>query len=301
MKKIHTYYSKLFLWILITVIISSGLVSGISILSNVNRIQSITEQSLLSSAEQKVKIYEVNIRSLHALSKSIGDDVEIKNYFINLRNGVEDEEFYQTLKINLEEEVNSYSGLLDNTFFVYDDICYIDGVGGTSVGYSFSSEWYKKVMKDKIHYLGELKKSPVTGLSVIVSGYPVLDENNQVLAVFGLAINLNGFSNSIIFNSDNSKENTMIIDESGTIIAANDTELIYNYDIDTELQKLSHYIEDGNEGITYYKKDNVNYIAAVKKSELGVTIIQSLPVSVYRNPIIYSIMVSIFVLLMILG
>lgn len=93
MKKIHNYYTKLFLVILITVVLASGLVSGIIIVRNVNNIQSITEKSLNASAEQKVKIYEVNIKNLHALSKSIADDIEVGQYFERLKAGKEEEAY----------------------------------------------------------------------------------------------------------------------------------------------------------------------------------------------------------------
>jgi|GEM_PF-840317 diguanylate cyclase (GGDEF)-like protein len=304
MRGIHNYYTKLFLVILITVIISSCLISGISIVRYVNNNQSLTEQSLISNAEQKVKIYEVNINSLHRLSESIANDVEVKNYFTKLKAGEDDSAYYQILKADVEGEMSNYPGLLENAFFVYNGLVYIDGVNGTSIDYSIEdqgSEWYINVLKSKKHYLGKLIKSPVSGLPVMVSGYPVLDDNNQILAVFGLAINLDGFSNTIISNSSTSKENTIIIDEDGAVVAANDIDLINNYNIGTELPLLYQYIEDHKEGIVYYKRDGVNYIAAVKASELGVIIIQSLPVNVYRNPIIVSAIISIIVLIVILG
>lgn len=304
MRQIHNYYTKLFLIVLITVIISTGLITGISTVSNINNIRSITEHSLISSAEQKAKIFEVNIRSLHALSKSIGDDVEVRDYFMKLRSGKEETEFYQTLKMDLEEEMKSYSGLLENAFFVYDGLVYLDSMGGESVGFDIEgedSEWYTYVKKNKTQYLGKLKKSPITGLPVMVSVYPILDDNNQILAVFGFAINLNGFSSAVISNSEESNESTMIIDEDGTVVSANETELIYNYNLSKELPKLFGYIEKNKEGVTYYQRNGINYIASVKRAELGVTIVQSLPVSVYYNPIIVTIVIAIIILLIILG
>lgn len=304
MKVIHNFYTKLYFIILITVIISSGLILGITIVRNVSNIQSITEQSLILSAEQKIKIYEVNINGLHALSKSIGDDLEIKNYFKKIKAGEDDKEFYETLKIDLEDEMKSYSGILENAFFVYEGLIYIDGIGGTSVNYDIetaASEWYTNAVGSKKHYLGRLRKSPITGLPVMISAYPVLDEKNQVLAVFGLAINLNSFSRTIITKSNSTRENTIIIDDYGTVVAASETGLIYDYNVVKKLQELYQYIETGMGGITYYQRDGIDYIAAVKKSDTGVTIIQSLPVSVYRNPIIMSIFISIIVLLTILG
>lgn len=304
MKKLHKYYTKLFLIILITVIISSGLILGITITRNVNNIQFLTEQSLLSSAEQKLKIYDVNIKSLHTLSKSIGDDVEINNYFKKLNEGVEDKEFYQILQEDLMKDMKSYPGLLENAFFVYQGNVYLDGLGGTSIGVDInkqSDKWYTNVTLSKKHYLGKIIKSPVTSLPVIISAYPILDEQNQILAVFALAINLDGFSNAIISNSENTREKTIIINDDGTVVAANDINLIYNYNIGKELPKLYHYIETNKEGVTYYTKEGIEYIAAVNKSELGVTIIQSLPVSVYRNPILISAIISIIALVIIMG
>ncbi len=303
MRRIHNYYTKLFFVILITVIIASGLISGIIIIRNVNSMQSITEKSLNASAEQKVKIYDVNIKSLHALSKSIGDDVQIQKYFVDLNKGKEDKELYQSLKTDLEREMKSYSGLLENAFFVYDGLCYMDGLGGVSVGFDIegeAAEWYTNVISTKKHYLGKLKESPITGLPVMVSAYPIMDENQEVLAVFALPINLSGFSNAIIYNPENANEKTAIINNSGTVVAANDTGLIFKYNIRKELPELNHFIEEKKEGITYYSKEGIRYLAAIKRSDTGVTIIQSLPVRVYQKPIMISIMISVMVLFAIL-
>ncbi len=299
MRRIHNYYTKLFFVILIMVIIASGSISGIMIVRNVDHMQSVTEKSLNAGADQKVKIYEVNISSLHALSKSIADDTETKKYFEHLKKGVEDKELYLSLKADLEKEMESYSGLIENAFFVSDGICCMDAMGGTSVGFDIegeASEWYLNVMKNKKHYLGKLKQSPITGLPVMVSVYPILDENSEILAIFGLAINLNGFSNTIIYNPESTREETIIVDDTGTVVAANDISLIYNYNIEKEIPELSRFIEERKEGITYYDKQGIQYLAAVKKSEAGVTIIQSIPVSVYQNPIIVSVLISAFAL-----
>lgn len=304
MRNVHRYYTKLFLVIFITVVISSGLIYLITITINVNNIQLLTEQRLRSSAEQKLKIYDVNIQSLHTLSKSIGNDIEIIDYFDKLSKGVDDLEFKQILQEDLKEDLESYPGLLENAFFAYEGKVFLDGMGGKSTSFEInqqSEKWLTNVTTSKKHYLGKILKSPVTGMPVMISAYPILDDNNQVLAVFALAINLSGFSNAIISNSENTGESTVIINELGTVIAANDIELIYNYNMGIELPELYSFIETNKEGITYFTREGTKYITAVNKSELGVTIIQSLPVSVYRKPIFISAIMSFIVLLIIMG
>jgi len=303
MRRLNNYYTKLFLFIIITVIISCCFITGIFVTRSVNNSQSMTEQRLISSAKQKDNIYEVNINRLHELSEVIGNDREIATYFKNLKAGKQDYNFYQSLKMDLEDDMKNYSTILENAFFSYEGIGYMDGIGGESVGYDFAkanSKWYANVTKMKKHYLGELKKSPISGMPVLVSAYPVLDENNQLLAIFGLAINLNGFSSNIITNYDNSEENTIVIDEEGTVVAANDIKLIYNYNLGKALPKLYQYIKNNGTGVTYYNKDGISYIAAFERSEVGGIIIQSLPVSAYRNPIIKSVIISIILLVVIL-
>lgn len=298
------FYSKLFLVVLITVIVSSGLILGITLTRDVNNLKKITEQNLTSSANQKAKIFDSNINSLHSLSKSIADDVEILDYFKKLNAGLEDQGFYGKLKLDLEEEFKSYPGLLENAFFVFKGYCIVDGLGGTSVGYNFdevSAEWYTNVLTNKIHYMGKPKQSPITGLPVMISAYPILDESNNILAIFGLPINLNGFSDLIINNSEDTKESTMIVDLNGTVVAANQTELIYQYIIATELPELNSYLQQQKQGIIYYEKDGIDYIAAVQNAERGVAIIQSLPVSAYRDPIVISTLISIVILVLIIG
>ncbi len=304
MRGIHNYYTKLFIFILITVISSSCLISGVAIFRNVNTIHTMTEQKLLSSVKQKDKIYEGMISSLHQLSKTIGNDVEIRDYFKELRAGTKDEAFYQSLKSDLENEMSNYSGLLENAFFSFDGKCFIDGLGGSSVGYNFESdqsEWYVTVNSLKKPYLGKIKRSPITGMPVLVSAFPILDDENQILAIFALSINLNGFSSNIITNYDDMDENTIVIDETGTVVAANDTKMIYNYNIKTSIPELFHYIDHHTDGITYYERNGENYIAAFERSEVGGIIIESIPVSSYVNPIILSVVFSIIVLLIILG
>ena len=134
----------------------------------------------------------------------------------------------------------------------------------------------------------------------MVSVNPILNDQGEIIAVFGLAINLNGFSNNIIYNPATTYETTAIIDESGVVVAANNTDLIYQYNVFEELPELGNFIKNQKEGITYYKKDGINYIAAIKSSETGVTIIQSLPVSVYQDPIINSVLIALCTLACIL-
>jgi HAMP domain-containing protein len=304
MKGIHNFFAKLFFVILIAVIISCSLITGVSVYRYINNIKKVTELSLTTNADQKATIYEVNIGNLHNLSASIGNGIEIRDYFKDLKDGKNNEEFYQTLKRDLENDMEAYAGLLENAFFVYNNTIYIDSVEGASEGYNLvsnASEWYIKIFNQKKHMLGGLKKSPVTDLPVMISAYPVLDEKDRLLAVFGLAINLNGFSHLIITNSNNSKENTIIIDDYGRVVAASDTGLIYNYDISKAIPELFQYIEKNDKGITFYNKDGIRYLAAIQKTELGATIIQSIPVSAYRDPVIISVIISIIILIVLIA
>ena len=304
MGRMHNYYTRLFFVILLSVIIASGLISAILIARDVKNVQSVTENSLQASAQQKVKIYDVNIKSLHLLANSLSDNIEIKNYFEALKKGTENDGFYQILKTDLEQEIKSYSGILENDFYVYDGICYVDGIGGTSVGFDIegeASEWYLNALNTKEPYLGKIKESPITGLPVMVSAYPILDEANNVIAMFGMSINLNGFSSEVISNTENSEEKTFIIDDSGKVIAANDISLIYNYNMIDEIPELGQFIQNNKDGITFYKKNGTQYLAAVEQSKEGVIIIQALPVSVYQEPIFFSIIISLILMMGILA
>lgn len=298
-----TVFKKYFLFVLISVIITGGLVLSVTSYRNINNIQDQTQQSLLSIATEKAKGVDIYTTNLHSLSKSIGDNVEILNYFKNLSLGEEDLEQLHLFKRNLEEEAKSYPELIENIFFVYKDIVIIDGIGGIAEGFDMQeegAEWYLKVKDIKTHYLGKVQKSPISGLPVMVSAYPILDADHQLLAIFALPISLNGFSDIIIENTENSAENTIIVDEEGIVIAAEEHELIYNYNIQEQQPKLYDYVSGHEEGITYYNKDGINFIAATKKSELGLIIIQSLPVSEYKTPIIISIGISIAILIIII-
>ncbi len=292
------YFKKLFLIILCIVCSSSVIISGILITRNVHNMQEITKRNLIQSSQQKVKIFDVNIKNLHALSERISSEKQVHDFFIQLREGNEDKDSYQKIRHDLELDMKVYAGLLENVFFTYQGLCYIDGMGGSSVGHDSSqSVWYVKAWKTRENYLEKVKKSPITGLPVMISAYPLLDENRNPLSIFCLSINLNGFSNAIIENSEKSGESTIIIDEEGAIIASNNTDLIYSYNIAKEQSKLFQYIDHHSSGITYYHKDHIKYMAAITKSDLGVTIIQSVPVSVYQNPIRLSVVLSLLIIL----
>ncbi len=296
------YFRKLFFIIITIVCTSSIIISSILITRNVNNMQESTKRNLVSSAQQKVKLYDRNIESLSDLSKSISNGKEIIEFFQQVRKGNTDELFYNRRRSDLEAEMKIYSSLLENAFFTYDGLCYIDGIGGSSVGYDSSqSEWYINVAKTKSHYLETVKKSPITGLPVMISACPILDENNELLSIFCLSINLNGFSNAIIENPGNTGENTIIMDENGSIAASNDTNLIYSYNIAKELPELYEYISGHDNGITYYSINDIKYMAAVKRSDLGVTIIQSIPTSTYEGPIQLSIILSSLIIAATLG
>lgn len=302
--RLTNFYMKLFFVVLITVVVSGGLILGITISGNVTNNQQITEKNLTSSVNQKVKLFDTDINHLNALVKSIGDDVEIVDYFNELNSGRNNRKFIEELGFNLEEEVKSYPGLLENAFFSYNGKIIVDGLEGKTVGYDLeksNSEWYTTVKTNKSSYMGKPVQSPATKRMATVSAYPILDENSQLLAIFGVAINLNTFSDTVIENSEESGENTMIIDEDGIVVAAKNTELVYSYNIEKNLPKLYSFIENQTEGITYYQKDGVDYIASVKQTELGMTVVQSLPVSMYQEPIIRSIIISVIILFFIFG
>ena len=61
----------------------------------------------------------------------------------------------------------------------------------------------------------------------MVSVYPILDENQEVVAVFGLALNLNGFSNTIIYNQENTKERKLVLRTSQEIHIVNISEIVH--------------------------------------------------------------------------
>jgi hypothetical protein len=75
-----------------------------------------TKRNLASSAQQKVKLYDKNIESLSALSRSISNGVEIRDFFQQIKKGNENEHFYNNLRNDLEKEMKIYSGLLENAF-----------------------------------------------------------------------------------------------------------------------------------------------------------------------------------------
>ncbi len=295
------YFKKIFLFVALTVTIASSLILSTNLIRNQISIKKVIEENLESASKQKVYLYNANISNLHSLAKSIADDVEIKKYFVELKEGVEDSSCKEQLEENLKEEIRSYGVLLESAFFVYEGKVYIDGLSDENVGYHIENQkWYSYAMDHKTHFWAEARISPITNRPVMASVYPILDDSGEVVAIFLLSINLNGFSMEVTENLDQSNQFTMITNFDGIVIASDQEEKIGVYNLYQEIPELEEFINNENEGIAYFEENGIEYIASINKSEYDVYIIQSTPVATYMQTIKYSILFAIAFVIIIL-
>jgi hypothetical protein len=161
--------------------------------------------------------------------------------------------------------------------------------------------WYGEVLDLKKPYLAEIRLSPATGLPVMGSNCPILNDENEVVSIFVMTINLNSFSKMIVENRNDTSQETMIIDESGLVISSEDEEMIGVYSIAENKPELFEKVQSGEEGVISYKWEDQSYLAHIEKSEYGVYVIQSVLEDTYQKPIMTSVFVSCFIVLVILG
>ena len=296
------YFTKIFLLAVVTAILSSGLILVIMVYRGNHEYQQEIQSNLTSGVDQKVRLFDVYTGDLHSLSKSIADDVQIRNYFQDLKKGQEDQIFKVQLERNLEEEILSHKEVVESAFFTYQGKVYIDGLDKQNVGFDVSDQaWYGEMLKKRQHHIAEVGISPITGIPVMGSNYPILDEQGEVIAIFVLTINLNGFSKQIVENAVQSDQTTMIVDSKGMILASADEERIGSYNISNEIPELYSFIEAKGSGFTSYQADGIKYFASVKKSDYNVYIIQSMQVKTYQNSVMVSIAISLAIVMVVIA
>lgn len=264
------------------------------------------EQQLLDVVAEKNKRFEEKINSLVQVSHSIADDVDIKDFFLQLKKtGVIDEVRKSQLSTDLATEYANHPNIFENLFFVFNEIVIIDGLGGKSEGYDFSKinfPWYNRLKANLEPTIGRIQQSPISGLPVMVSAYPIKDEKGSSLAFFGLALNMNGFSLEIIKSEGNSPMETMIIQQSGEVIAAKNIHRIFNFSFAKAEEKniVTFYQQMLNSpwGVSQFTLDGVNMLAAWHQSKkYGTYTISFMPLSIYTAFIERYIRMSLLLLL----
>ncbi len=276
---------------LIVQIVTTSIKTGNIIKSNL-----IEELSAIS--KERGKQVDKKIEDLHRLSQSIADNEFVYDFFISAKKGNIDNNQKAKITDHLTKLVQLYNPMFENIFYTFDGKAFIDGINGNSVGYDFDLqeaqdiEWYLTTMATKKPYVGKIMQSPISGYPIIVSSFPIIDKNDEILSVFSLPINLNGFSSDIVKSSDNDAFKTIVINNDGDIIAAEDTSKIYNFNLkeaNNSLNELYQKITKNNTGVEYFQLDSVESIGVFQKINNNLITITYTPKSTYLDAIKASI------------
>lgn len=210
----------------------------IFIFVNVKVTQALYQESqnklLLVAQEKQAKLSTV-LANLENLSKSIGNDNYVKDYFNGLHRGAApDANKLKRITVKLENEFQNSNGLFENIGFYYNGVTIADGSGGKSVG---------KKMKDNIMGLDIIKLSPSTGEPVLVNRLRTPNEPNENDSFF-LAVALNKITEKIIASGQDTTTKTIILDNKGLVIASDTQDQIMKY----------NFAEAGNDTANYFKR-----------------------------------------------
>ena len=293
-----TYFKKIFLLVIITTIIACGIMLSTTLIRIGHEMKNVVESTLTTSADQKSKLFNAYVGDMHSLTTSLADDIQIKEFFINLENSYEDTNYKNLIRENLKLELESHGDILESLFYVYDGKVYIDGLFPEAEGFDITNQdWYGKTLETKEGFIAEAKFSPITGLPVMGSNYPILDDDGNVMGIFVLTINLEGFSKIVVENNNDPNQKTLIVNADGLVILSEEENQIGQYDISTKIPELYETIINNKEGIVYYSVLGEEYIAAVTKSDYDIYIIQSMPVNAYNDSMTTSFFNSVLILL----
>jgi methyl-accepting chemotaxis protein len=263
-------------------------------------------EELSSVSYERSKQLEARFHDLEIWAESFANDQYIHKFFNEVNNGNFNEKVRAEIRENIHRERMLQNSIIENLFFIYKGKVFIDGVGGHSEGYDFSSSsnaWFTQTIEKKEPALGNIVKSPNTGQPVVLASYPVLDENQDLLSLFTVSIQLSGFSLDIVKNEEGRDYQTFIVDNQGNVVVSTDTSMIYNFNInDNEeaLSDLNQKIKSSPKGVAFFTIDNKECIGVFHAMQNKLTAISYIPIQTYKSKIKANLLVSIIILMIIL-
>ncbi len=281
---------KLFFSVTISITISVSILIVMSAISNFNEIKTNTVNELASISFERSKHFETKFNDLKMLAKSISNDTYIHDYFMDARNGEDNEEVKQMICDMMNHELQLQNVIIENLFFTLDGSVVIDGLKGATVGYNAEEDanntWYADTYQTREPTVGKITQSPITGDPVVLINNPIV-ENDELLSLFAIAIKLNGFSLDILSNMGDKEYQTIIVDNEGTVIASKDTSMIFNLNIykDEAYAELANQMKISDNGNGFFTVDDEEYIGVFSKMEGNLFALSYAPIRVYQQPI----------------
>ncbi|MCU4166347.1 methyl-accepting chemotaxis protein [Carboxylicivirga caseinilyticus] len=294
---------RIYLSVTISITISVSILIVLSTNHSLKQIKINTINELASISHERSKNFDAKFKDLKLLAQSISDDLYIHDFFIECANGTIDEDKRHMIRKILNHELQLQNKIMENIFFTFDGAVLIDGLMGASEGYNAKEDktntWYVDTYGKREPSLGNITISPITGDPVVLVSNPLVDEKNELLSLFAIAIKLNGFSLDILENIEGKEYRTIIVDNSGNVVASGDTSMIFNLHLDDEyLGDLAEQISTNNTGSGFFTLNGIEYIGVFNKMENDLMALTYSPVSVYQKPIRTNVIGSIVLLLL---
>ncbi|MEW4371901.1 methyl-accepting chemotaxis protein [Paenibacillus kandeliae] len=261
-------------------------------------------QSLSSVANEKVKELNIIIKSQQSAAEAVVNDPYNVDFFNNLdRTGTPNTEELSRIRENITKKLQDSDGLYENVFFMYKGALYVDGIGGSSVGYKPSAEkdpWYPKVQQNPGPFISDIMTSPVSGSSVIVIGNVIAAANgatNNEPTIFAAPLNVNSLLQDVVRKSEGDTLDTIVLNANGDVVASPDKSQVMKLNmskVDTE--GMYAKIQSNTSGNGFVTINGMRYMAVFQKDgSLGLTVVTMQPVSVYMERVNGMIVLMILV------
>ncbi len=295
---------QLFLSVTISIAVTSIFLISMSNNHIETLIKDATVHELTTVSFERSKQFDAKLEELKVLAESFANDKYILEFFKKAKQGTVDDGIKDEIEENLLQERLLQPEIIENLFFSLNGIVLIDGLSGISEGYNLKDDktttWYNDTYQLKKAVLGKIVKSPITGQPVVLASFPILDENQELLSLFAVSIQLNGFSQQIVENASGRDYKTIVIDDDGAIIASSDTAKIFNLNINTSgesLANLSTSILTSSEGTAYFNIDDTECIGAYNKMSNNLVALSYIPVESFQKEIDLNLYVGILIVL----
>lgn len=260
---------SLFFTILITAILCMAVPLTLTSLSTVfsvrDKLRDITNDDLARISSEKMKEVNCIIDNQKELTKSIAQSPYIAE-IVAMQNKNGNLDNIENLKIQdyLTGIFNEAEGLYENLFITCNTTGIADGLSGSTLHDVSGELWYEKCSESG-EYIGN-NISPVTGKPVYVISYAIVDpESGAVVGGINNSIDLEVMTETILDTLDSRNIHTLIVDNTGVVIASQDEEDILNInfkDVNDNTDKMFSKILSTNNGdVEFHFKntENVGY------------------------------------------
>lgn len=248
----------------------------------------IKEKLLLINEEKQAK-FSLELTNLQTLAYTLAQDNYAMDCFSVLRaTGTIEPEKLHRISANLERIYQQRQGLYENIGYYFEGRTIVDGIGGKSTA---------ELLRENNTILNLIKLSPTTGRPVLVNRICYY-EASPLANTFFAAIELNNITNKIINNGENEAMKTIILDQSGLIIASDNQEQIMKLNFKeagADPARLFAKMEKTASGVDFLTWDDQKYIAAFHKDPThNMYTITYLPIAYYNQKIYGLLMTIIF-------